>query len=243
MEKEWFERWFGEEYKALYPHRSEIQAAAQVGALVAACSALPAWKILDVGCGSGRHLRSFRERGFHRSLGIDLSSVLLRDARATGLAVVRADMRRLPFADAAFELLSCFFTSFGYFATRDEDALALREFCRVIRRGGCLFLDLHNAEFLLRGLVAHETRSIEDGTVDVERFRQGDQIVKRLRIRKPECGEKTFEERIRLYSLASLQPILDDLGLSLLRVFGDESGAEFSPETSPRMGLLLRRGA
>jgi SAM-dependent methyltransferase len=243
MEKEWFERWFGEEYKALYPHRSEIQADAQVRALVEASSAISPWKILDVGCGSGRHLRSFRARGFHDALGIDLSSVLLHDARATGLAVARADMRRLPFADGIFDLLSSFFTSFGYFATRDEDTLALREFCRVIRRSGHLFLDLHNSELLLRELIPHETRPMEGGEVEVERFQQGDQIVKRLCIRKPECGEKTFEERIRLYSLSTLQPILKNLDLTILRVFGDESGAEFSEATSPRMGLLLRRDA
>jgi SAM-dependent methyltransferase len=241
MEKEWFERWFGEEYKALYPHRSEIQADAQVQALVGASSAPFSWKILDVGCGSGRHLRSFRARNFHHSFGIDLSPVLLLDARKTGLAVARADMRELPFADATFDLLSSFFTSFGYFATRDEDTLALREFCRVTRRGGRLFLDLHNSELLLRNLVSQETRSIEGGTVDVERFKQGDQIVKRLHIRKAECGEKTYEERIRLYSLSTLQPALQESGLSVVRIFGDENGAEFSPETSPRMGLLLRR--
>jgi SAM-dependent methyltransferase len=239
MGKEWFERWFGEEYKALYPHRDEAQAQVQVEVLIRACAAQPSWKILDVGCGAGRHLRGFHAGGFRQACGIDLSMVLLRDA--AGLPVTRADMRRLPFADGTFELLGCFFTSFGYFATREEDLSVLGEFCRVVKRGAFVFLDLHNPERVLRDLVPRDTHAMEGGVVEVERFRQGDQVVKRILIRDAGGGEEAHEERVRLFPLADLTAVLEDLGLSLLRVLGDESGAEFSPETSPRMGLLLRR--
>lgn len=238
MERQWFERWFGEDYKALYPHRDEQQADGQVRALVEACSAPTSWRILDVACGPGRHLRSFRKRGFEKACGVDLSAVLLRDARNTGLAVARADMRRLPFADGTFDLLTCFFTSFGYFATRDEDASVLRGFARAIRTGGCMFLDLQNPVPVMRDLVPRDTQIIAGETVVVERVLEGDQVVKRIHC---SGGDKVYEERVRLYSLSSLDPVLRNLNLSLLRIFGDENGAEFSSETSPRMSLLLRR--
>jgi SAM-dependent methyltransferase len=238
MEKEWFECWFGKEYKALYPHRDEAQAAGQVKALIRACSASTSWSILDVGCGSGRHMRGFGALGFGRVCGMDLSPMLLRDARNAGLSVARADMRRLPFSDGTFNLLTCFFTSFGYFATRDEDLMALGGFCRVVKPGGCLFLDLQNSEHVKRNLIPRDTQTIEGRVVDVERFFEGDQLVKRIRSAD---GVIDAQERVRLFSLSGLEPVLEELGLSLMRIFGDENGADFSPQTSPRMGLLLRR--
>ena len=236
--QEWFERWFGDEYKALYPHRDETQAHEQVGALIQSLSASPSWRVLDVGCGSGRHLQSFQHRGFQHAFGIDLSSVLLQDARTANVSVARADMRHLPFAEGSFDLLTSFFTSFGYFATPDEDLYVLREFCRTLKPDGCIFLDLPNPPLVIQGLVAHDTQKIGNDTIQVDRFLEGDQVVKRIR-----CGNggDMYEERVRLYSLSALQPGLDRLKLSLLRIFGDERGAEFAPQTSPRMGLLLRR--
>lgn len=238
MKQEWFERWFGEQYKALYPHRNQAQARDQVKALMGACSASPSWNIIDVGCGSGRHLQSLREAGFQKSHGIDLSPFLLQDAHAARLSVARADMRHLPFPDATFHLLTSFFTSFGYFATRDEDRSALREFCRVVKPGGFVFLDLPNPELVMQTLVHRDTLKVGSETIDVERFLEGDQVVKRIRC---EDSGDVYEERVRLYSLSDLKPMLPDLNLTLLRLFGDEHGCDFSPDTSPRMGLLLRR--
>ena len=177
--KEWFERWFGEEYKALYPHRDEAQAAVQVGAVVRAVQAANAagvsnaaspleapGRILDVGCGAGRHLRALRASGLH-AFGVDLSPVLLRDARASGLSVARADMRRLPFHKASFDLVTCFFTSFGYFATAEEDLAVLSGFRDLARPSGFVFLDLPNAAHLTAHLVPSEVVELAGRHVEV----------------------------------------------------------------------------
>jgi SAM-dependent methyltransferase len=258
--KDWFECWFGEEYKRLYPHRDGAQAAAQVDALIRAAAhagnSPAARDILDIGCGAGRHLAAFRHAFSKtvvpgaRIVGIDLSAVLLRDARADGLAVARADMRRLPFADGRFDLVACFFTSFGYFHTPAEDAAALAEFARVTRPGGLLFLDLPNRKTTLGGLVSAE--SVEHAAspgrrVEITRALEDDRVIKRIRIVHGEPGaaerEELHEERVRLYSLSTLAPMLDDLALETAAVLGDERGAPFDAESSPRMSLLLRRAA
>jgi SAM-dependent methyltransferase len=239
QKKEWFERWFGEEYKALYPHRDEAQAAAQVGAVARASGALPAWRILDVGCGAGRHLRALRQAGLS-AFGADLSPVLIRDARLSGLNVCRADMRRLPFPDGAFHLITCFFTSFGYFATAEEDVAALAGFRRLARRDGFIFLDLPNAAHIERHLVPAETVELAGRRVEVERRIEGDAVVKRLRIDSGTRDDCNFEERVRLYPPERLAAVLDSLNLETVETFGDEFGAPFDPELSPRMSLLLR---
>lgn len=257
--KDWFARWFGAEYKRLYPHRDGAQAAAQVAALLRAIEALPRTPgsvpaidgILDIGCGAGRHLAAFQAvsrqgaalhfRDLHVT-GIDLSAVLLRDARAGGLDVARADMRRLPFTDGSFTLVACFFTSFGYFATPDEDAAALREFARVLRPGGLLFLDLPNREHILKNLVASDVSESEGRRVIITRDLEGDCVVKRIHISGMDADgeEHVYEERVRLWTRDSLGPVLVGAGLEAAAVLGDEHGAPFDPESSPRMSLLLQ---
>jgi SAM-dependent methyltransferase len=248
---EWFERWFGEEYKTLYPHRDEAQAQAQVEAVTRAAGALPEWKILDVGCGAGRHLRAFRKLGAQgesgrNAFGADLSAVLLRDARAGGLRVVRADMRRLPFRDHSFHLVTCFFTSFGYFATADEDAAALAGFRRLVRASGFLFLDLPNAAHVAAHLVPDEEVELAGRRVEIKRRLNADTVVKSIRIlssmdsASADSGECAFEERVRLYPPDRIDTLARGMGLEMVALFGDEQGAAFDPQFSPRMSLLFR---
>src|SRR6185436_11952805 len=72
---EWFEQWFGEEYLRLYPHRDE-QDAADAVALVARITPLAGRRVLDLGCGTGRHAIHLAGHGA-RVVGLDLSRALL----------------------------------------------------------------------------------------------------------------------------------------------------------------------
>jgi SAM-dependent methyltransferase len=47
------------------------------------------------------------------------------EARLPGCHRVRGDMRHLPFTDGSFDLVTSFFTSFGYFDSDDEDVKVL----------------------------------------------------------------------------------------------------------------------
>jgi SAM-dependent methyltransferase len=60
-------------------------------------------RVLDIGCGTGRFLLPLSEAGIEGH-GIDISSGMLRRARAKGLVdLVRGDAAALPFADRAFK--------------------------------------------------------------------------------------------------------------------------------------------
>jgi SAM-dependent methyltransferase len=65
----------------------------------------PTSTVLDAGCGNGRHVRPLLAAG-HRVVGLDLSSQLLRLARAATpqpAAWVEGAIERLPFRDASFD--------------------------------------------------------------------------------------------------------------------------------------------
>src|ERR1043165_1693024 len=93
---EWFEEWFGEEYLQLYPHRDDAEADRLADLLRANLPWRPGIRVLDIGCGAGRHARAL-ERAGARVTGLDLSDCLLRHASTDGhRALVRAAMRLLP---------------------------------------------------------------------------------------------------------------------------------------------------
>lgn len=101
--------------------------------------------VLDCSCGIGTQAIGLAERG-HRVVGSDLSPVAA--ARATGEAQRRglalttsaADMRALPFADAAFDVVLSADNSLAHLLTEDDLRQALSGMRRVIRDGGLLVL-------------------------------------------------------------------------------------------------------
>ena len=227
--REWFRDWFGEEYLELYPHRDEAEAARAVR-LYFASAPPPAGAVLDLACGAGRHLRELSAGGVP-VVGLDLSRVLLADAReaSPGALLVRADMRRLPFRDAAFGGLTSFFTSFGYFRTRDEDLTVLREVRRVLETTGTFMLDLFNARRVRDTLVPRDERRIGNRVVTQTREIVGDTVVKCIEVHSGDGSGETrrFEERVRLYGPAELDEMLAQAGLRITARFGDYSGSRF----------------
>jgi ubiquinone/menaquinone biosynthesis C-methylase UbiE len=100
----------------------------------------PGLQILDIGCGTGALLREIVRRAPGvRSVGIDLSPRMLGVARSTllsGAELLRADVHRLPFTLAAFDLVVSA-SSFHYW---EQPGLALEEIARVLRPGGELII-------------------------------------------------------------------------------------------------------
>lgn len=247
MSDPWYRRWFNDTYKRLYPHRDAREAAVQARFVKRALPVTPEWRILDVGCGAGRHLAWFRGQGLPRCLGIDLSLPLLRDARAAGQAVARADMRRIPFRPGGFDLVTSFFTSFGYFATFEEDVEAMAQMVSLLKPGGRLFLDLINKAHLLNHLVP-EDRRLLDGGEAVQRRRlegpargPGAVVVKEIEIKRPDGTEERYQERVRLYGPDEMPPLAARFGLALEATYGDETGGAYRGDASPRMALLYRK--
>lgn len=103
------------------------------------------FRMLDVGCGTGTLLSIMaREPQAALLVGLDYADGMVSraaekfsaSADAGRLAVVRGDAERLPFADAAFDVLTCC-NSFHHYPHQAE---AVREFRRVLRPGGLLVL-------------------------------------------------------------------------------------------------------
>lgn len=238
---EWYRRWFGEEYLELYPHRDDAEAARAVKLFLRLAPTGERW--LDLACGAGRHLRLLTRAG-GPAVGLDLSAPLLRRAReaAPSALLVRADMRNLPFADAAFGGTASFFTSFGYFDAPEEDRRVLREVRRVLRPGGVYLLDFLNAAAVRRGLVPEDVRRIGRRTVRQRRHIEDGVVVKRIEIEDPSGGpSEVYHERVRLYGRAELEGMLRAAELPVQQAYGDYAGHPFGHDAE-RLILAGRAG-
>lgn len=89
-------------------------------------------RILDIGCGTGFHLRLVKN-----ATGIDISEGMLKIARK-GSDVRRACAEKLPFPDNSFDTIFCFFSVLNMCNYRK----AVKEMARVLKSGGLVLLSL-----------------------------------------------------------------------------------------------------
>src|SRR3954470_16114401 len=239
QEADWFEEWFGEDYLRIYQHRDEAEAEHAIDLIAANLSGRDVDRVLDLGCGAGRHTKVLVERWW--TVGLDLSMALLREARRESVdgPYVRADMRELPFADDSFDLVVNLFTSFGYFDDDSEHVRVLSCVAAAMKQGGMLVIDFFNASQVRRDLVPYDER-VENGiTIEQRRTISPDDRFVEKTIRLRERG-KEYIERVRLLSAKDLQRMLEAAGFEIIRRAGDYAGAEWC-DHSPRTILFARR--
>jgi SAM-dependent methyltransferase len=127
-------------------------------------------RVLDAGCGVGRHLFPLLQAGF-QVWGVDFDAKVLQllqarlnslKASGAGLYLAQADLNRLPFAAGAFDLaISIKVINHGYTATFQEYC---RELDRVVKVGGHLFINTAPREFGEKVRLP-QTRELEPGTL------------------------------------------------------------------------------
>ena len=113
-------------------------------------------RLLDLGCGAGRHAIRFARRGF-AVVAVDLSRPMLEmvgvKAQDAGVRLLRveANLCRLGcFPDRVFDYALSMFSTLGMIRGHTARRRALAEACRILRPGGRLALHAHNLWLNLR---------------------------------------------------------------------------------------------
>ena len=207
----------------------------------------PSSRLVDVGCGHGRHAIALAERGVG-VIGVDFTVSLLTRARELAAERrlraewLRGDMRRLPLqsrcADAAMML-----DAFGFFDTEEEHETVLREAARILTTGGRLACKVVNGGLVLDGF-REQDRQERDGTVvEISRTLTLDppRMTERLRLSGKSRGE--YERRQRLYRIDELRTALEHAGFAIAAVFARADGTPFEATQSFSIWIVGQRRA
>lgn len=239
----WYREWFGQDYLDLYAHRDESEAEEHAGFVARQLDGPRPRAVLDLACGAGRHTAALRRRGY-RTLGLDLSLTLLAVMAERGLPRVAGDMRRLPFADATFDWILNFFTSFGYFESERENFCVLEEIVRVLTPGGKFLIDILNPPYALAHLEPRETQRTGERRIEIERWYDpaSKRINKRIRLLDPGAVPRSFLESVRAYDPEEVSIALRWAGLEVDRLLGGFDGKPYDRD-SERLILLGHKPA
>jgi SAM-dependent methyltransferase len=244
VDRDWFREWFDSPYyyKLYYDH-DEKEAAAFIDRLLTVLHPSPGSQMLDVACGRGRYACILAAHGFDVT-GIDLAPGAIAFARRfehENLRFLEHDMRRL-FCVNCFDYAFNFFTSFGYFRSRQEDLNAIRSIGVALRKGGFLLLDYLNFTYVEKHLVETSQKVIDGTLYAMTRWSDEKHFYKRIVISDDKLpAPLEYTEQVEKLSLADFERLCAPNGLTIRRTFGDYQLAPYDVENSPRLVILAEK--
>lgn len=242
LKEDWFESWFDSPYyHILYKHRDDEEAKAFIDSLSRFLQFKPNDKILDLGCGKGRHAKYLSELSFETT-GLDLSKESIKMASAFAsdhLKFVVGDMRYFELNER-FDAVCNLFTSFGYFNDYSDNLLVLNQIHRHLKPQGQLVIDYLNANQVASLNSTIVKLDIEGIQFETQKFIENNCICKRIDVRDDSTTHH-FMERVQLLDLNWFQTNLAQCGFAIDHVFGDYQLNVYHQEQSPRLILVARK--
>lgn len=238
----WYKSWFDTPYyHLLYRKRDHREAAAFLDHAIKYLAPPHGARILDLGCGKGRHSIYLNQKGFN-VLGLDISPANIAYANQFAnerLHFAIHDMRD-PFEKDAFDLVLNLFTSFGYFHETEENLKILNATNHNLKPKGRLLIDYLNPAFIAKHLVKTEEQVVDGIAFRITRNIEGASIIKRIEV-DDHGKQMSFEEHVKAIDKPAFSSLLAMSGFEILDVFGNYHLDQFHPEHSPRLILVARK--
>jgi len=200
----------------------------QVDVLTSHLRMLPGMRVLDLGCGHGRHALELARRGFS-VVGVDRMEGFLELARKEAaveeldIDYRSGDLRELD-EEASFDRVLCLFDVFGLHDD-EENVDVLRRVARALRPGGMACLDVRNRDWMVRALLpVTMMQKGADLMIDRHVFDpiSGRLVDYRVLVRDGRTREARFS--VRLYHFGELRALLASVGLEVKEAFGTWDG-------------------
>lgn len=246
----WYEKWFDSRYyDLLYNDRDENEVANFISNILDHIKPPPNSRILDAGCGKGRHSIILGELGFNVT-GIDLSEKNISKAKRNNQQNVKFkvhDIREPLQIDQGFDYIFNLFTTFAYFKNKEDDAKTIQAFYKNLKPNGLLVIDFMNAYQVIEQLITEETKIIDGVIFNIRRSLENGFVVKKIKVSDPlasedaEFTEQIFEEKIRPLKLTDFKKLLSDNKFMINEVFGDYSLMPYDEYKASRLIIFAQK--
>ena len=192
-------------------------------------------RLLDVGCGPGRHAVAFAQAGLAVT-GVDISSRFLeiaaKSAREAGVkaSFFECDARQMPF-DAEFDAVVSICQG-GFGLMGGDDSVVLRRMAEATKPEGKVVLTAFNAYYSAR----HQTDANLDADMGV--------VHERMVIRSEEGAEKEVDAWTSVFTPRELRLMVIGVGLIPETVYSVSPGAYARDEPSaetPEFLMVARK--
>lgn len=242
MAKAWFEQWFNTKYyHILYSHRNESEARKFLIKLMDFLSIPAKSKIIDIGCGRGRHAKFLSEMGYEVT-GIDLAKSSIDYAKrfeGKKLHFFCFDKRNI-FKKGHFDLALNLFTSFGYLKNREDLEKALTSMGSNLKKGSVFVLDYLNAH-QIKHCDLSSTKIVNDNVVfEISKEIKGHQIIKQIDVSDGDF-KQTFYEEVHLITEDEFRALFEVASMNILHTFGNYDLEEFDPKNSDRLIIIAQK--
>jgi SAM-dependent methyltransferase len=207
----------------------------EVDFLVDVLELAPGCRVLDVGCGPGRHAHALARRGME-VVGVDISARFVELAAAQappGATFVRGDARELPYQAEFGAVISLCQGGFGLSRDWRDDATIVAGVVRALRPGGRAALSAFSAYFQVRWL---EDRDSFDASTGVNH--------ERSTVRDDAGVERDFDLWTTCYTPRELTLLAEGAGAEVETIWSVGPGeyARRDPDLDhPEWLVVLRR--
>ena len=224
--EDWWDEIFDESFLRLVPGSAPSRTQREVAFLIGSLAPVEGARLLDLGCGTGRHALELAARGMS-VVGVDKSRPLLVRAlnaateRKLDIEFLLGDMRELTF-ETEFDGIYCIETTFGYFDDPTNFEV-LRRMVAALKPGARLLIDQANRDHVISQ--SPQRSWWETGEMVIMDDVRFDFMTSRLHIERAlvHAGGHPWEQAIsiRLYTPHEMCTMMRALGLEILGLSGD----------------------
>ncbi len=148
-QKQWQNHYNRDKSRLFYPDENLVR---MLAGLIRERPDIVSGVTVDLGCGSGRHLKLLQDFDFNMIAGMDISTKGLAHASAiTDVPLAAADIRDIPLKNNSVDIIIAWGSL--HYCHKDDLQVMLREIYRVMKHGAVLLATIRNTRdtYLKRG--------------------------------------------------------------------------------------------